>query len=78
MSIPKQDPAIQVKLNKPGPAPGIGTENPTAAPMVQGTILQNPATVTAGTQLQTKSPSPTGEDSRRNRPIVAKINFVIA
>ena len=29
-------------------------------------------------QLQTKSPSPTGEDSRRNRPIVAKVNFVIA
>jgi hypothetical protein len=45
--------------------PGIGTEAPGAP---------NPS----NPQLQTKSPSPTGEDSRRNRPIVAKINFVIA
>jgi len=39
LSIPKQEAGISVKLNKPGPAPGIGTENPAAAPIVQGAIL---------------------------------------
>ncbi|TNV74501.1 hypothetical protein FGO68_gene8069 [Halteria grandinella] len=69
LSIPKQEAAIQIKLKQPSNAPPtsmIGTENPSAP-----TNGVNP-------QLQTKSPSPTGEDSRRNRPIVAKINFVIA
>lgn len=61
---------MKMKQTGGNAGPGIGTENPAAA---TSGIIQNPTT-----QLQTKSPSPTGEDSRRNRPIVAKLNFVIA